>query len=90
MEDILMNDRNIWKSATQKKVREIDKFADGYIDFLNNGKTERECCDLGVAMLEQAGYVELSKVLKTGKKLKECQRNIYNNAYISNHIYCHY
>lgn len=65
-----MNDRNIWKSATQKKVREIDKFADGYIDFLNNGKTERECCDLGVAMLEQAGYVELSKVLKTGKKLK--------------------
>ncbi len=65
-----MNDRNIWKSATQKKVREIDKFAEGYIDFLNNGKTERECCDLGVAMLEQAGYVELSKVLKTGKKLK--------------------
>lgn len=65
-----MNDRNIWKSATQKKVREIDKFADGYIEFLNNGKTERECCDLGVEMLEQAGYVELSKVLKTGKKLK--------------------
>ncbi|MBR6237913.1 MAG: aminopeptidase [Lachnospiraceae bacterium] len=65
-----MNDRNIWKSATQKKVREIDKFADGYIDFLNNGKTERECCDLGVEMLEQAGYVELNKVLKTGKKLK--------------------
>lgn len=65
-----MNDRNIWKSATQKKVREIDKFADGYIVFLNNGKTERECCDLGVEMLEQAGYVELNKVLKTGKKLK--------------------
>ena len=65
-----MNDRNIWKSATQKKIREIDKFAEGYIDFLNNGKTERECCDLGVAMLEQAGYVELSKVLKSGKKLK--------------------
>ena len=65
-----MNDRNIWKSATQKKIREIDKFAEGYIDFLNNGKTERECCDLGVAMLEQAGYAELSKVLKSGRKLK--------------------
>ncbi len=65
-----MNDRNIWKEATQKKVREIDKFAAGYMDFLNNGKTERECCDLGVAMLEDAGYVELSKAIKAGRKLK--------------------
>ncbi len=65
-----MNDRNIWESATQKKVREIDKFATGYIDFLNNGKTERECCDLGVSMLEDAGFVELSKVIASGKKLK--------------------
>ncbi len=65
-----MNDRNIWKEATQKKVRDIDKFAAGYMDFLNNGKTERECCDLGVSMLEEAGYVELSKVIKSGKKLK--------------------
>lgn len=66
----IMNDRNIWKEATQKKVREIDKFAAGYMDFLNNGKTERECCDLGVAMLEDAGYVELSKAIKAGRKLK--------------------
>lgn len=65
-----MNDRNIWKEATQKKVREIDKFAAGYMEFLNNGKTERECCDMGVAMLEEAGYVELSKAIKTGRKLK--------------------
>ncbi len=65
-----MNDRNIWKSATQKKVKEIDAFAKEYIDFLNNGKTERECCDLGVSMLEDAGYTELSKVIASGKKLK--------------------
>lgn len=65
-----MNDRNIWKSATQKKVKEIDAFAKEYMDFLNNGKTERECCDLGVSMLEEAGYTELSKVIASGKKLK--------------------
>ena len=65
-----MNDRNIWESATQKKVREIDKFSVGYMDFLNNGKTERECCDLGVSMLEDAGFMELSKVIASGKKLK--------------------
>ncbi len=65
-----MNDRNIWKSATQKKVKAIDTFAREYMDFLNNGKTERECCDLGVSMLEEAGYVELSKVIASGKKLK--------------------
>ncbi len=65
-----MNDRNIWKKATQKKVKEIDTFAKDYIEFLSNGKTERECCDLGVSMLEDAGYVELSKVIASGKKLK--------------------
>ncbi len=65
-----MNNRVIWESTTQKKVKDIDKFAEEYIDFISTGKTERECCDLGVTMLEEAGYVELSKLIKAGKKLK--------------------
>ena len=65
-----MNDRNIWKSTTQKKVKEIDGFAAEYIDFLSNCKTERECCDKGVEMLEDAGYIELSRAIASGKRLK--------------------
>ncbi len=65
-----MNERVIWKTVTQKKVKEIDKFAREYMDFLDKGKTERECCDVGVAMLEDAGYKELGRVLASGKKLK--------------------
>lgn len=65
-----MNSNNVWDKATQKKVKEIDTFAKGYIDFISNGKTERECADLAVNMLEDAGYVELTKATATGKKLK--------------------
>ena len=65
-----MNDRNIWEKATAKKVKDIDKFSAEYIDFISENKTERECCDAGVEMLEAAGYVELSKAIKAGKKLK--------------------
>ena len=65
-----MNNRNIWEKVTQKKVKDIDKFSAEYIDFISDNKTERECCDAGVQMLEEAGYVELSKVIKAGRKLK--------------------
>ena len=73
-----MNEKKKKKKATQKKVKEIDTFAKDYIEFLSNGKTERECCDLGVSMLEDAGYVELSKVIASGKKLKAGDKVIFS------------
>ena len=65
-----MNNKNVWEKADQKKIKAIDTFAKEYIDFLSQGKTERECVDLSVCMLEDAGYVELSKLIASGKKLK--------------------
>jgi len=64
-----MNSTNVWEHATQKKIKAIDTFAKDYIEFISNGKTERECCDMAVCMLEDAGYVELNKLIKAGKKL---------------------
>ena len=65
-----MNDKNVWKKKKKKKVKEIDTFAKKYIDFISDCKTERECCDEAVNRLEAAGYVELEKAIKAGKKLK--------------------
>lgn len=65
-----MNNKNVWEKAKQKTVKAIDTFALEYIDFISAGKTERECCDLAVCLLEDAGYVELNKLIKVGKKLK--------------------
>ena len=65
-----MMDKNVWSEANQKKVKAIDNFAKEYRDFLDNGKTERECTDLIVNEIEKAGFVELKKLIDSNKKLK--------------------
>ncbi|MBO4808066.1 MAG: aminopeptidase [Lachnospiraceae bacterium] len=64
-----MERKNCWEDITTRaKEKEVDRFAKGYMEFLNNGKTERECVDQIVNRIEEAGYTELSKIGK--KKLK--------------------
>ncbi|MBE5856467.1 MAG: aminopeptidase [Lachnospiraceae bacterium] len=64
-----MERKNCWEDITTRaKEKEVDRFAKGYMEFLNNGKTERECVDRIVNRIEEAGYTELSKIGK--KKLK--------------------
>ena len=63
-------DKNVWSEANQKKVKAIDTFAKEYREFLDNGKTERECTDLIVNEIEKAGFVELKKLIDSNKKLK--------------------
>ena len=63
-------DKNVWSEANQKKVKAIDTFAKEYREFLDNGKTERECTDLIVNEIEKAGFVELGKLIDDNKKLK--------------------
>jgi len=61
---------NVWAQAKQKKVKAIDTFAKEYCNFLNNGKTERECTDFIVNEIEKEGYIELQRIISSGKKLK--------------------
>ena len=48
--------------------------ADDYKDFLDNGKTERECIDRFVNEAEKSGYIELSEAIREGKKLSAGDR----------------
>ncbi len=65
-----MEQKNTWETYNAKQLKEVDAFVGEYMDFLDNGKTERECIDQIVNMLEDAGYRELESVAKDGKKLK--------------------
>lgn len=65
-----MEQKNTWETYTAKQLKEVDAFAGEYMDFLDNGKTERECIDRIVNTLEDAGYQELSAMIKDGKKVK--------------------
>ncbi len=66
-----MEKKNLWEVYSEKQLKELEKLSDGYRSFLDNGKTERECIDTIVNMIEEAGYIELNKAAAAGKKLKK-------------------
>ena len=65
-----MEYEKIWKKYSQAELKKLEKLNAEYIDFLSEGKTERECVDRIVNLAEENGYVELDKLIGSGKKLK--------------------
>lgn len=66
-----MEDKKIgWNLYTESQLDELEKLNKDYREFLDNGKTERECVEASVKMVEKAGYENLSKILADKKPLK--------------------
>ena len=65
-----MEHKNVWEKYDKKQLKAVDSLGDAYRDFLDNGKTERECIDQIVNRIEKEGYVELEKLIKENKTLK--------------------
>ena len=65
---------NAWNTYDPGMLKSCMDLADDYKDFLDHGKTERECIDRFVNEAEKNGYVELSEVIRKGKKLSEGDR----------------
>ena len=72
-----MEHKNTWETFSSKQLKEVDVFAKEYMDFLNNGKTERECIDTIVNQIEKAGYQELNTLIKNKTALK-CGDKVYS------------
>ena len=70
LEAVFMENKNAWEKYTNSDLKKIETLSKEYMNFLNHGKTERECVDEIVNTIEKEGYVELSKAVKEGKKLK--------------------
>ena len=68
MEEMMIHD-NVWTTYSDADIRELEHLSSGYIDFLNNGKTERECTDLLVEMAEKNGYRDLKEIIANGEEL---------------------
>ena len=66
-----MEHKNVWESYSSKQLKECEVFNKDYRDFLDNAKTERECVNEIVNMVEKSGYVELSEKIKEGNGLKK-------------------
>ncbi|MCM1145037.1 MAG: aminopeptidase [Blautia sp.] len=72
-----METKNTWEKYQKGQLKEIDAFAAEYREFLDNGKTERECIDTIVDKIEKAGYQELEK-LCAQKKTLQCGDKVYS------------
>ena len=59
-----MEKKNTWETYDAKQLKALEKLCAGYREFLDNGKTERECVDTIVNTVEAAGYKELNALLK--------------------------
>lgn len=65
-----MERKNAWNTYGGEKLSQVDALAKEYMNFLDNGKTERECVDTIVNMIEAAGYKELPGLIRENVSLK--------------------
>ena len=75
MDNLIQNKVCGWKEVTEEEKNKIFDFNEGYINFLNVAKTEREATKEIIKELEKNGFVELNnlKTLNRGDKI------YYNN-----------
>jgi aspartyl aminopeptidase len=66
----MMEKKNIWETYDEKQLREMEHFTKEYMQFLDEGKTERECIDSIVNTIEKEGYVELADLQKKKQTVK--------------------
>ena len=69
--------KNGWTKIDEAEKQTVYDFSKGYVDFLNKGKTERECVDAAVELAETAGFKPLSAFdsLKAGDKVYVINKN---------------
>lgn len=65
-----MKTENAWEKYMKTQLEEVDALSKAYRAFLNHGKTERECVKQIVERAKEAGYKELSELIKEGKTCK--------------------
>ena len=80
---------NAWNQYKKTELKKVENLAAKYKDFLNRGKTERECVEYIVDALEKDGYSPLETAVAEGKKLKAGDKvyiNQMHKAVVAFHI----
>ncbi len=64
-----MERENVWKQADEAQLFAIEETARGYINFISENKTERECVSAAIRQAEAVGYRPLAEVIASGSTL---------------------
>ncbi len=65
-----MERENAWKRYTKEDLEKLERINLGYREFLDTGKTERECVAKTIKLANEAGYQNLADLIKRGESLK--------------------
>ena len=68
--DLSYKQKSAWENLTKAELSELGKLSDSYLDFLNNGKTERECTVEIIKQAKKHGFKSLEEVIKSGSAKK--------------------
>ncbi len=68
--------KNVYESITEKEKDEMLALCDEYREFLDEGKTERECVENAIKMAQLHGFSDINKLskLKAGDKVYKINR----------------
>jgi len=69
-----MERKNLWEVYDEKHLNALENLVEGYKNFLDIGKTERESVREAIRIAKEAGYQELNEVIASGKKLQKGDR----------------
>ena len=64
--DLCYKAKSAWEGIDDEKMEVLNKLSNDYIDFLNHGKTERECAKEIITEATKHGFKSLDEVLKDG------------------------
>jgi aspartyl aminopeptidase len=64
-----MEKESAWLKYSDEDKKCVENFSKGYIEFLNDGKTEREAVEKAICLAKRAGYVNLEKYIAENKKI---------------------
>lgn len=73
-DELSYSKKNVFESASSEKIKVIFDYAEGYMNYLDNSKTEREATAASIAILQKAGFTEY----KFGDKISVGDRKYLN------------
>ena len=76
-EELTYKRKNVYENISDKEKEEMLALCDEYREFLDEGKTERECVEKTVKMAKLHGFTDINDVnqLKAGDKVYKINRN---------------
>ncbi len=69
-----MERKNLWEVYTEEQLSEVEKLSVSYKEYLDAGKTERECVKETIELAEAAGYKDLKAVIANRETVKAGDR----------------